>query len=1785
MKTKTRYSGLRTFLLVAALASFCLAKAQQTVIHLKTGQLRAERNISNASFRPDSLRAAHYNQKYYAVVQFDQLPDSLQKKELAENGIRLCDYVSDRAWTVELPDSFSTDVLRRFKASSLVRMTPALKIHSRLQQHPEDLQDGRRLIAVSYFGSLSSSEVEKAVSAAGATIVPFKLQPPNTLFVRLPDVTALRKLASLPFISFLASQPITPKTLNNNNRAAHGVDAVSYSSTQGRNLMGDGVTVGIGDEGDPNQHVDFTGRLIDRNPAAASRHSTHVTGTLGGAGLKNPMYKGMAPHATLISQVYGDILNDAPTYITDYNMVLTNNSWTYYDGGCGNEGEYDTYAYYTDAQLYTYPYLLHDFASGNDGQGTCSPYPVQYATVKSGFQSAKNVLTVGDVSNISTWNYLINAGSSAGPVTDGRLKPEIVAGGTGIISTIPVDDYAGMDGTSMATPAVTGSLALLVQRYRQLHSNANPYAGLVKALVCNTATDMGNPGPDFIYGFGSLNILSAIESMEANQYFLGSIPNNGSGIASITIPSGTSQLKVMLYWPDYPGTPYAAKALVNNLDLTVTDASGTIHRPLILNPDPAHVGDVAVEGVDTLNNIEQVVFNNPTAGTATLTVKGTSVPAGPQPFFLVYQIVQPGVRVLSPVGKETWNPAAAYTIRWMATDPDVNTFTAEYSLNNGSSWTTISNSVPATARHLDWTTPDTNSLQALVRITRNGTAYSDISDTNFILLGTPPYLAYNIPCKGYVLLGWGAVPGATRYDILMLKGAAFQKIADTTAISYLVDNLNKDSNYYFAVRGVIGTTPGAYTTVEAIANSGPGGCTLSNFNNDYTIDSLIAPITGRLNTSTQLSSSTPIKVRINNLGSTASATPFTVSYSINGSAAVTETPPTTIGAHSSYTYTFTSTADLSAAGSYTLQAWVSFPGDPALGNDTLTTVIRQLTNAPIPLSNTFTEGFENAAAVTYTAATTGFTGDDRVDFLTSNSNGRVRTSINTGFAHSGGRYAALDQAHYTGVTTADSLITTFNLSNYSSADQIWVDFYYRNQGNDSVRGANKVWVRGNDQAAWVPVLVLDTNPSNIGIYQASPHIDLSGALAGASPVQTVSSSTQICFGQEGYTSANSVVADGSLDDGYIFDDITLTRSQGDVGIAALVNPTTTNTCALSSTEVISIKVKNYSSAAISNITAAYILNGSTVTETIPTIAAHDSVIYTFSTTADLSAYTTYTLGAWIHAAGDSYLHNDTLTTVSIQTTPLISTFPYLEGFESGAAYWRTGGINSSWQWGMPSGTLINKAANGSSCWKTNLTGNYNSSELSYLISPCFDLTGLSQPTLSFSHIFQTEDDCACDYHYVEYSTDGVTWNKLGAAGSGTNWYDDPSTQSWQLSDTIWHVSSIPIPVKAPKVSFRFVMKSDEAVTYAGVGIDDIHVFDKAAVYSGPDITSGLTQTVSGSGWVNFDIGGKRVAAINPNGQNLGSTSVKVYFNPGGTVRNDGSQYYLDRNIVIQPAVAPIATVGIRFYFLDPEADSLIKASGCTVCSTIHDAYQSGVTQYSSPGAPTEENGSLGDDLSGTRTFHLPHQDVTVIPYDNGYYAEYNVSGFSEFWINNGGAAADQPLPVVLLSFTAVKQGEQALLQWSVSTTGDSELNRFIIEKSLDGVQWNPLDSVTATTGSPNTASYQYTDPSLHPGTNYYRIRLIDIDGNYTWSPVRTVTGSGAAGISISPNPVVNGSFTVTSSVIFRSLRLMDASGKTVLRSNSPGYQQVVSTASFARGIYVLMVDTDAGTVAQKVFVK
>ena len=252
--------------------------------------------------------------------------------------------------------------------------------------------------------------------------------------------------------------------------------------------------------------------MISRAATSYEYHGTHVAGIIGGGGIRNELRAGIAPKSTILSQTFGNIISNAPVYVTDHGMVLSNNSYGYNLTECTTFGVYDLYSRVLDQQAADLPNLQTVFAAGNSGTKKCAPMPDSFRTVIGGFQSAKNVLTVG---NAAPLGYVFST-SSRGPASDGRIKPEILGVGAFIESTVPppFDFYGENTGTSMSSPSIAGGLALLYEHYRNLHSGTNPKNGLMKALVCNSGEDWGNPGPDYTHGFGVANFIRADDMLE-----------------------------------------------------------------------------------------------------------------------------------------------------------------------------------------------------------------------------------------------------------------------------------------------------------------------------------------------------------------------------------------------------------------------------------------------------------------------------------------------------------------------------------------------------------------------------------------------------------------------------------------------------------------------------------------------------------------------------------------------------------------------------------------------------------------------------------------------------------------------------------------------------------------------------------------------------------------------------------------------------------------------------------------------------------------------------------------------------------------------------------------------------------------------------------------------------------------------------------------------------------------------------------------------------------------------
>lgn len=1764
-------------------------RAQQKTafeVQLQEKRFTPEANITPAQLNILASGAITLKNTTLYFLQFTQIPDQVTRKNLALNGIILDDYVSANTYLAYVRGSLSTEVLRVAKARAVFNIDPLMKLAAPLRSDTipayAKRANGFIDVAVSVVKQLDVTTVTKHLQEQAWIVVNDVYKDYHMLTIRCSQ-SDIEKLAALPFVTYI--QPVLPEDRTLNVNSTNIAKGRLLQSAQGWGLNGKDVVMGVGDDSNPMNHVDISGNLINRSPAAGGSHGLHVMGTAGGAGIRNELYKGFAPKATIVAQYFSNIIVNTPAYIKDYGMVITNNSYGNIVNDCNSFGVYDLYSRVTDQQMNQYPHLQHVFAAGNSGGYACLNYTPGYSNVLGAFQSAKNVISVGNANSA----MVIANGSSKGPVRDGRIKPEITAQGSAVASTTPTDNYGFNSGTSMASPAVSGGLALLYQRYRQLHGGTNPRNGLMKALLINGAVDQGRKGPDYAYGFGFMNLLRSVTMLDAGQYVHDSVATGESKSVVIPVPANTAHLKVMLYWNDPAAAPMAAQTLVNNLDLTVVKPNIVVVYPQLLDTVPGNVTAPVKTGIDNINNIEQVVIDSAVAGNYTITVKGAAIAQNPvQDYFIVYDIIPISTQLTYPSGGEGFANEEVILVTWDAFGEEDKSFTVEYSLDNGLNWVVINNNVAAHLRQLNWTIPaGVQTKDARVRVTRNGTPLTSTGNT-FTIIGTPAINLAGVQCEGYINIGWTSVAGATGYDVLLHRKDSMEVVATMGAgiNNYVIKGLASDTTYWVSVRAKINDTYGR----RAIALSrlpNVGTCIAGYSDNDLKLAAISAPVSGRESTITALTPATAVTIRIKNLDNAVSNN-YQVKYFVNNILQATQAGPP-ISSLGTVTITFATTYDFSAIGHYQVMAVVEnlAATDPNTTNDTLRAVIKQIANEPvlITLVDAFEDNVETVSAQEYYSKTIGLTGGERYDFVSANNLGRLRTFVNTGMAASGTQAFTLDANRYNAGGTTDSLTATYNLANYDvDTDDVRLDFLFKHH-NQEANNANKLWIRGADTMAWIPAYDLFVNQEKQGVFKKSASIELSNLLNDAG--QSFTTSFQARWGQWGRFPA----ADNMNGAGYTIDDIKLYMVQNDIQLMSIDTPIVAG-CALNSTVPVRVSIRNSSNNVLTNIPVKYTVNnGTVIEEVIATIGGNATIVYEFVQKADLSVLATHEIKAWVDYASDTYRDNDTVVK-SVNNVPLITSFPHLESFESGNGYWFTGGDNVSWAYGTPASPKISTAASGTKAWKTNLTGNYNDGELSYLYSPCYDISGLTSPMLSMSLGLDIEDcgSTLCDGAWMEYSEDGLTWQRLGDFGTGTNWYNRQITgvgPLWSAQDyTRWHVASVTLPTGVSRLRLRLVFQSDPYVSREGIAIDDIHIYDKQFdIYSGVTMAGPVTvNNVSGGNWTNFTTGSQIIAAINANGQSLGNTNAQAYINTTG-VRNKNNQYYHNRNIVVQPANnTPADSVGVRFYFLDSETEQLIQASGCPTCDKPASAYALGVSKYTDADKAMED-GSIHNNHQLNWSFIVP-QKVVKVPYAQGYYAEFKVNSFSEFWLNSGGPNATTPLPLQLQSFTAVKTGsdKDALLKWT--TTREVNVQRFEVEvaKGNTAVAGNRFTKLADLPANNNNSEleqeYTYTDGELlKSGVRYYRLKIIDIDGSFRYSAVQPLLFSNEVKWTVYPNPS-DGLF----NIVFQSANgqkvtasIYDASGKLVYTQNWQGNgfvqkEQVnLQAAVFSGGLYLITI--------------
>lgn len=787
--------NLKTILAVILFFMSSIAIAQDDnpyLLHFKSGVLLPDENIKELSKNQESLKSGFFLNNYHVIIQFYKIPDDSIKEKLSEMGVKLLDYLPNNAYTAVIPTNLDFLKIPKFEIRSIITLETKQKMDEAVFNgfFPEWAikQSDKVDVSLVLFGEKSLGSILPLLNNFNIEVLVEESQF-RTLKLRVP-IERIHKLAMQAWVLWI--EPVLPdpqdenlpgKTLHRSNVLNDGI----------RNLTGNNVRIGIWDGGTVGPHVDFSGRLTLAESYLSTDHGTHVAGTMAGAGLIDPYARGMAPKSLVYSYDYnGSVNSEVASAISNYNIVMTQNSWGYGDGfvNCTTKDPYNTNSREQDVNIYNNPYLVHVHSSGNS-QTVCSG---GWGTTTG--KAAKNKIVVANISS----SEVISSSSSFGPVQDGRIKPEISALGTSVYSCLPNNTYTGgYSGTSMAAPGVTGTIAQLIERYKQLNSNVNPPASLMKAITCNTAKDLGNAGPDYKHGFGGINGLKAVRAIESTRFVTNNISNGQTINTAINVPAGAKRLKVLICWTDFPALANANPALVNNLDLSVIDPALTAWNPWKLNP--ASPSSVATRGVDNINNIEQVTIDNPVAGSYTLQINGFSIPQGPQQYALTWEIEEAFLEIIYPNGGEALTPGSSCVIHWDQMGITSNQ-TLQYSTNNGTSWTTLSSTLSSTTMQYTWTVPSTFTSQTLLKIT-NG-SLSDVSDNVFHILGTPASLTLSNGCGiGDIKVSWNSVTNATHYDVLNLDtvSGVWNIIgADQTALSYNASGFIAGRRYWFAVR-------------------------------------------------------------------------------------------------------------------------------------------------------------------------------------------------------------------------------------------------------------------------------------------------------------------------------------------------------------------------------------------------------------------------------------------------------------------------------------------------------------------------------------------------------------------------------------------------------------------------------------------------------------------------------------------------------------------------------------------------------------------------------------------------------------------------------------------------------------------------------------------------------------------------------------------------------------------------------------------------------------------------
>jgi serine protease AprX len=660
--------------------------------------------INGVSLDTDSRRTLTVSDRsdsHYILIQTNQPLNREQKSQLASLSVQILEYVPEKTYICHHENTNSGAILNlpfiewvnvyleEFKISPRLLGIPEKQKTANIQNLPaiDKLSRSPQPVRIIFHNHVVVDDDLRNRIATAARLNPAELQFTSNSVRLTVQHQYLKDLAAIEKVRQI-EEYIPPQLFNS---AALGIlNADKTHNTA--NFQGEGQIIAIADSGfdkgsTEDVHPAFTGRVLKLYPLGQARaadpdgHGTHVAGSVLGDGFSETMggaIRGAAPQAKLVLQSVLDIsggLGGIPDDLgnlfkvpyNDDNARVHTNSW-----GASNAGKYDLNCQQVDQFVWEHRDIVICFAAGNDGRDRDNNGIVDNGSISSP-GSAKNCITVGATENnrpdlakpyknlfryqtepIASDGWSDNpegmaAFSSRGPTMNERIKPDVVAPGSVILSTCSRDAkidpfygtsndslYAFLSGTSMATPLVAGCAAV-VREYLQKQHNLQPSAALVKAMLINGAKDIvgqyvpseAGEIPNYAEGFGRVDLAATVGPRGDTEKVTfkdenTTLETGEEEKTEVEIGENDSLLKVTLVWTDFPG-----EALQNDLDLIVRTADGQERH-----------GNVAATSsdFDRKNNIEQVIWTDVPAGKLEIIVRAFRI-LQEQSYALVVRVV------------------------------------------------------------------------------------------------------------------------------------------------------------------------------------------------------------------------------------------------------------------------------------------------------------------------------------------------------------------------------------------------------------------------------------------------------------------------------------------------------------------------------------------------------------------------------------------------------------------------------------------------------------------------------------------------------------------------------------------------------------------------------------------------------------------------------------------------------------------------------------------------------------------------------------------------------------------------------------------------------------------------------------------------------------------------------------------------------------------------------------------------------------------------------------------